>query len=113
MWHLLSELLLIRFFDVLGGVKTGCPLSSILFLLCINPFVYLFDKLSDAPGHSMTRVRADDFGSAMRMLTSLRTHASIFKLAARVAGLHLKPCKCVLIATCVKLDGTTVQAIRN
>ena len=52
-------------FYVLGGVKTGCPLSSLLFLLCINPFVYLFAKLSDTPDFSITRVCADDFASTL------------------------------------------------
>ena len=98
---------------VLGGVKPGCPRSSIVFLLCINPFVFLFGKLSDSPGYSITRVCADGLGSAMRMLWSLRTHASIFKLVARVAGLHLKPCKCVLIITCVRLEETTIQDIKS
>ena len=34
-------------FYVLCGVKTGCPLSSILFLLCVNPIIDLFRLLSD------------------------------------------------------------------
>jgi len=100
-------------FEVLGGVKTGCPLSSLLFLLCINPIVFLIQMLSDNPGFSITRVCADDFGSALRALNSLKTHASIFKLARDVAGLHLKPSKCVLIITCIKLDDITRFAIRN
>ena len=28
-------------FEVFGGVRTGCPLSSIVFLLCCNPFIFL------------------------------------------------------------------------
>ena len=28
-------------FEVFGGVRTGCPLSSILFLLCCNPLISL------------------------------------------------------------------------
>ena len=34
-------------FEVLGGVSTGCPLSSILFLLCCNPFIDLMLRFSD------------------------------------------------------------------
>ena len=26
--------------EVLCGVKTGCPLSSLFFLLCVNPIIY-------------------------------------------------------------------------
>ena len=29
-------------FNVFYGVKTGCPLSSVLFRLCINPFIGVF-----------------------------------------------------------------------
>ena len=52
-------------FWVLCGVKTGCPLSSLLSLLCVNPFIDIINELSDNPGFSVTRVCADDFGSAM------------------------------------------------
>ena len=62
-------------FRVLAGVKTGCPLSSILFLLGINPVIDLFVRLSDGPRLSVTRVCADDFGSALRHLHILRVHA--------------------------------------
>ena len=100
-------------FDVLGGVKTGCPLSSLLFLLCINPFVYMFESLSDGPGHSITRVCADDFASALLQLRTLFLHSSIFNLARKVAGLHLKPSKCVLIISCMFLSDDLKYAIRN
>lgn len=45
-------------FEILGGVKTGCPLSSILFLLGVNPFIDLFLWLSDGPKCSVTRICA-------------------------------------------------------
>ena len=38
-------------FDVLCGVKTGDPLSSLLFLLAINPFLDLFERHCDVPGN--------------------------------------------------------------
>ena len=78
-------------FRVQAGVETGCPLSSILFLLGINPVIDLFLRLSDGPSLSVTRVCADDFGSALRHLSILRVHASIFRLAAKTTGLRLKP----------------------
>ncbi len=65
-------------FYILGGVKTGCPLSSLLFFLGINPFVFLFSWLSDGPRLSTTRVCADDFGSALKHLRKLRRRANIF-----------------------------------
>ena len=100
-------------FEVLCGVRTGCPLSSVLFLLCVNPFIHLFEMLSDGPGLSQTRICADDFGSALRRLRSIKTHASIFRLAKKVAGLCLKPSKCVLIFTCFILDDGKAQLVRN
>ena len=51
-------------FQVLGGVKTGCPLRSFLFLLGVNPFIDLVLWLSDGPKCPVTRICADDFVSA-------------------------------------------------
>ena len=100
-------------FEILGGVKTGCPLSSILFLLGVNPFIDLFLWLSDGPKCSVTRICADDFGSALKCLSSLRTQASIFRVAAKYAGLILKPVKCVLLVTACELSGHLITSIRN
>ena len=100
-------------FSVLAGVKTGCPLSSILFLLGINPVIDLFSWLSDGPSLSVTRVCADDFGSALRHLRILRVHASIFRLAAKTTGLLLKPEKCVLIFSLDSLTPATIRVIKD
>ena len=100
-------------FFVLGGAKTGCPLSSLLFLLGVNPIVFLFLMLSDTPKFSTTRICADDFGSALRHLNGLKTQASIFRAASAITGLHLKPSKCVLIVSCVALSDFVLNAITN
>ena len=100
-------------FQVLCGVKTGCPLSSILFLLGVNPFVDLFLWLSDGPKCSVTRICADDFGSALKCLKSLVCQASIFKQAEKCAGLVLKPSKCVLVVTACELTEHLIASIRN
>ena len=99
-------------FNVLCGVKTGCPLSSILFILCVNPFIFVFNWMSDNPGFSITRVCADDFGSAMDQLYRIKTQASIFRLAQSTAGLHLKPCKCIIIITCISISDELISAVR-
>ena len=83
-------------FSVQAGVKTGCPLSSLLFLLGVNPVIDLFLRLSDGPKLSATRVCADDFGSALRHLRVLKVHAAIFALAAKTSGLLLTPEKVCL-----------------
>ena len=66
----------------------------------------------DQPKLSVTRICADDFGSALRSLSVLKTQASVFFLAARCAGLHLKPSKCVLIITICNLTDQLVSLIR-
>ena len=98
-------------FRVLGGVKTGCPFSSLLFLLGLNPIVDLFLLLCDGPKLSFTRVCADDFGSALSALRYLRRQASIFRVAARAAGLHLKPAKCILVISGCELTEDLKLAI--
>ena len=97
---------------MLGGVKTGCPLSSILFLLCVNPFIDVVILRCDQPKLSVTRICADDFGSALRSLSVLKIQAPVSFLAARCAGLHLKPSKCVLIITICNLTEQLVSLIR-
>ena len=100
-------------FEVFGVVRTGCPLSSILFLLCCNPFIDLMLRFSDGPKLSVTRICADGLGSALKSLKSLKYQAPIFDLAYRCAGLHSKPTKCVLIVTILRLTPWLIQCIRN
>ena len=100
-------------FEVSGGVKTGCPLSSILCLLCCSRFIYLMMRICDGPSLSVNRICADDFGSALKSLKTLRHQAPIFDLAAKCAGLTLKPAKCVLIITVLRLSPLLIQSIRN
>ena len=100
-------------FRVLGGVKTGCPLCSILFLLGINPIVDLFLLLTDGPKVAVTRICADDIGSALSELKWFKRQAAIFKLAAKAAGLHLKESKCVLIVSGCELTDDIVHGIRR
>ena len=80
--------------------------------MCINPFIDVFNWLSDNPGFSLTRVCADDFGSTLDQLCRIKTQASIFKLAQSVAGLHLKPCKCFIIITCISISDELISAVK-
>ena len=100
-------------FEVFGGVRTGCPLSSILFLLCCNPFIYLMNRIRDDRSLSVIRICADDFGSALKSLNTLRHQAPIFDLAAKCAGLILKPAKCVLIIIVLSVTPLLTQSIRS
>ena len=98
-------------FHVLAGVRTGCPLSANLFLLGFNPLVFLIFFLSDGPKVSRTCICADDVGSCLRRLRVLKVQYSIWKLAANVAGLVLKPSKCFIVVTCIPLTPIVKQAI--
>jgi len=73
-------------FPVLGGVKTGCPASSILFPLGLNPIVDLFTMLCEGPRLSITRICADDFGSCLSALSHIKTHDSFFTWLPRWRG---------------------------
>ena len=84
-----------------------------MFHLRVKHFVGLFGWLSDNPGLSVSRVCADDFGVAMAQLSSLRTQASILRLAKAVAGLRLQPCKCVIIVSCIGLLDEIILVIRE
>ena len=65
-------------FEIFGGVRTGCPLSSVFFLMCCNQFIDLVLWLLDGPKCSVTRVCADDFGSALKSLLTRKIQAPIF-----------------------------------
>ena len=97
---------------MLAGVRTGCPMSATLFLLALNSFVDLLNWLSDGPKLSRTVLCADDVGSALRKLEALKIQHSIFSLAQRVAGMHLKPTKCFLVVTAVALTEEIAAAIK-
>ena len=98
---------------MLCGVKTVCPSGSLLFLLGVNPVIDLFLMCCDGPQLSVTRVCADDIGSALRRLETLKKQASIFKVADKVCGLKLKPVKCVLIFSAFDLTAEFVVAVRE
>lgn len=91
-------------FYVLVGVRSGCHLGSILFLLCVSRFIHFFKMFSGNQGCSTTRVCTDDFGSDLRMFPALRTNASISNSAQSEAGFQLKPSGCVLIVSATPLS---------
>jgi hypothetical protein len=100
-------------FYVLAGVRTGCPLSACLFISGFNPFVWLINFISDGPKLSKTCVCADGVGSCLRALKHLKIQYNVWKLAARVANLCLKPSKCFLVVTKFVLTDGVKLSISN
>ena len=97
---------LVFLFWILSGVLQGCPLSSILFNISLDPFLECFHEFFVQSATSTTtsmpvsftlRACADDIGVALRKLSDLIALASVFSAAELTAGLRLKPPKCVLV----------------
>ena len=88
-------------------MELGLDVPLVVFcFFCVatlkGPFILLMNLISDGPKLTVIRICADDFGSALKSLDILRRQASIFDLAAKCAGLILKPAKCVLIITVLR-----------
>jgi len=99
-------------FQVKCGVLQGCPLSSVLFLMCIDPLLFLFSSsVCIAPfGHVFAC--ADDIAITVRHLGELVKVFQIFKIYSEVTGLVVKPSKCVLILLSVFASPINVSRIR-
>ena len=67
--------------------------------------------MSGGPKVSRTRICADDAGSCLKVFKNLKTQYTIWRLAAQVSGLVLKPSKCFSVFTCVPLTPKIKQAI--
>ena len=89
------------------------PIKLSLVFVVQQLFIYLMILICDGPSLSVTRVCADDFGSALKSLKTLGHQTPILDLAAKCAGLILKPAKCVLILTVLRLSPLLIQSIRD
>jgi hypothetical protein len=96
-------------FSILSGVLQGCPLSGTLFVLVVDPLLWMFrTQMSEA----LVRACADDVGMALRRLDSLALLYKIFEDYRKATNLTLKAAKCVLVVTVCKLSGWNVDMIR-
>jgi len=98
-------------FVVVSGVLQGCPLSGSLFVICIDPLLYLFKSKIEDLSLGTIRACADDIGASLRALYHLPILERAFASFKKVSGLTLKPKKCVLILTCITASPANINAI--
>ena len=98
-------------YDICSGVLQGCPLSGSLFVFGMDPLVVAFDMLVDSLSKGITRVCADDVGTSLVELKHLHIFYDLFAQIQCVSGLTLKPKKCILIITCLKVSIELKQVI--
>ena len=84
-------------FNIMCGVLQGCPLSSTLFVMCINPFLEHMDQSIFARNLGVVRACADDVGAALKSFHTLSKLHLVFQWARRISNLTLKPIKCNLV----------------
>ena len=68
-----------------------------LFTFALDPFLHDFAEQLKNKSAGIIRACADDLGAALKYLRGLLILEPIFSLAQALAGLTLKPKKCVLI----------------
>ena len=86
--------------NFLSGVLQGCPASAFLFNNALDPFLTNFDKILRANDAGIVRACADDIGISIRKLKHLHLIYPIYQECKELAGLALKPSKCVLVPLC-------------
>ena len=86
--------------NFLSGVLQGCPGSALLPNNAIDPFLFKIHNFLRAKNAGIVRACADDIGITLSMLRHLRMIFPIFHDCKTLAGLELKPIKCVLVPLC-------------
>jgi len=107
-------------FWIFSGVLQGCNVSAFLFDCVLDPFLEAFNEVitqnkntNTNPAHiGVIRACADDIGAALLSIKGLKYMEPIFDLAELLAGLTLKPAKCVLIPTSAPFDEALVYSMK-
>ena len=87
----------IYLYMIVTGVLQGCPLSGMIFDIGLDPFLRWMEKDIERTGLGTIRACADDIGGSLSCISALSALAPVFECAQRVAGLTLKPIKCVIV----------------
>jgi hypothetical protein len=90
-----NELLFLYWYA--SGVLQGCPASAFCFDISLDPFLEAFQKEIADKNRGIVRACADDIGAALADIKYLSVLYPIFCQARVLAGLTLKPIKCVLV----------------
>ena len=99
-------------FAVWAGVLQGCPWSGFLFAVSLDPFLRWVSSVLEANNCGVVRACADDIGGSFRRLSALLLVFPVFEAARLAATLCLKPKKCVIVPTGVRVSLHVVETIR-
>ena len=99
-------------FAVWAGVLQGCPWSGFLFAISLDPFLWWISSVLHASDCGVVRACADDIGGSFKRLSALLLVSPVFDAARLAATLRLKPRKCIIVPTGVRLSLHLVEIIR-
>ena len=100
-------------FVILAGVLQGCPLSGILFVMCIDPLLNKFNPEVVATKRAPVRACAGDIGASLTSIAILKPIKATFDIAKTISNLTLKPRKCVLVPTAVKFTEAVASDVKD
>ena len=98
---------------IMSGVLQGCPLSGLLFVLILDPFLRAIEGQLESPGLALTRACADDIGAVVYEISTLKIFHALFTILAKIAGLHVKDRKCVIIPIATRFAPHVVELFRD
>jgi endonuclease/exonuclease/phosphatase family metal-dependent hydrolase len=86
-----------RRFEILSGIRQGCPASGTLFALAMDPCIrFLIARIG--PKYGIVNAYADDIAAVIRNLfDTLKLINFCFEVIGRATALHLHPGKVVVI----------------
>jgi len=87
-------------------------LSGSLFVIAIDPLLFMFERRAMSPAYGLVAACADDVGAFLEELRHLAILSDLFKPFQTATGLTLKPRKCVIILLSVVASDVNVCRVR-